>query len=415
MVSKTSAPDETVKQSSPKSDDATCLSILAPTRYPWSFNAPRSSRHKIENRNFAPMNYVSPKLEGITMFQPWPLKRFDLVHAFNRIPLTQTPFVISFESHMPRGFGIEHTGFYRFMTNRLLSDRCVGIGAISNHARRIFLQTHRNHPQLDILRRKLFLRYPNIPIENRRDDHDNAAMDPIKLVFVGNHFGRKGGCVGLRMAELALERGISLEVSIISSMETGAASWTDPLTPGYFDRYRQMLRLPNVRHYQNLPNGEVLAILKRSHFSLLTTFCDTFGFSAIESMANYVPVIATRQAALPEFIAHGKNGIMLDMQTNAIGEWKHIGANRSTPEFADVFSREIERMAEQSLEAVTTLARDRNRYAAMREAAYATARTMFSADDANRFWDDFYVEAWQAYHHHAGAHGYSQGPFTGSR
>ncbi|MDQ0457157.1 glycosyltransferase family 4 protein [Rhizobium paknamense] len=373
------------------------LSVLAPTRYPWRFNSPRESRHAIENRNFIPMNYISPKLEGITMFSPFPLKRFDLVHAFNRIPLGTTPFIISFESHMPRGFGIENSRFYRFMTNRLANDRCLGIGAISEHARRIFLKTHRNSADYETLRRKLFVRYPNMVIEERDDGYDSADRGPIRVVFVGNHFGRKGGCVGLRLAELALERNLPVEVSIVSSMEMGAVSWTDPLLPGYFDRYRQLLSLPNVRHHQNIPNAQVLKILRKAHFSLLTTFCDTFGFSAIESMANYVPVIATRQGALPEFIKHRQNGLMLGMETNEIGEWKHIADDRSTTEFAEVHAREIERLAEESLAEITAIMADRNGYQALRKAAYMTARTTFSASDANDFWDDYYVEALSRY------------------
>jgi glycosyltransferase involved in cell wall biosynthesis len=362
------------------------LSVLAPTRYPWRFNSPRHSRHRIETRSFAPMNYISPKLEGITVLSPWPLRKFDIVHAFT------TPFVMSFESHMPRGFGIESSRLYKFMMGQLLGKRCLGIGAISEHARRIFLQSHKDHPDFDQLERKLFLRYPNMVIEEREDTYRDDSQYPIRVVFVGNHFARKGGCVGVRMAELALEQGIPLEVDIISTIEVGAASWTDPQEPGYFDRYRKLLSLPNVRHLQNIPNDQVLEILRNAHFSLLTTFCDTFGYSVIESEANYVPVIGTAQGALPELIKHQKNGILLPMETTEIGEWKHIADDRSKPEFAQVHAREVERLAQQSLREIVTIMEDQNRYKAMRQAAYTTAKTMFSSKDATRFWDEYYVD-----------------------
>ncbi|MCF1448493.1 glycosyltransferase family 4 protein [Agrobacterium vitis] len=391
----------------------TRLSVLAPTRYPWRFNSPRHSRHMIENRNFVPMNYVSPKLEGITVLSPFPPRRFDLIHAFNRIPMSATPFMISFESHMPRGFGIETSALYAFMTRRLISDRCLGIGAISEHARRIFQKTHRNNPAYEALNRKLFMRYPNMEIEERADTFNDENQGPIRVVFVGNHFARKGGCVGVRMAELAMERGIPLEVDIVSTVEVGPMSWTDPLVPGYFDRYRKLLSLPNVRHVQNIPNSEVLKILRNAHFSLLTTFCDTFGFSAIESEANYVPVIATKQGALPEFIKHRQNGILLDLDTNDIGEWKHIADDRSTPEFAEIHAREIERLAEESLNEVVAAMADQNAYKAMRQAAYRTAKTMFSAKDANEFWDDFYVEALNEYRTGHNSSELMQKPFSG--
>lgn len=369
------------------------LSVLAPTRYPWRFNSPRHTRHTIENRSFVPMNYISPKLEGITVLSPFPLRKFDIVHAFNRIPLGTTPFVMSFESHMPRGFGMEGSSLYKFMMSQLLSERCVGIGAISEHARRIFLNSHKDHPRFEQLKRKLFLRYPNMVIEDRADTYREAEQYPIRVVFVGNHFARKGGCVGVRMAELALEQGIPLEVDIISTIEVGAASWTDPLEPGYFDRYQKLLALPNVRHLQNISNSQVLEILRNAHFSLLTTFCDTFGYSVIESEANYVPVIGTTQGALPEFIKHQKNGVLLPMETTEIGEWKHIADERHTRAFADIHAREVERLAQQSLSEIISIMEDQNRYKAMREAAYDTAKSIFSSTDATAFWDEYYADA----------------------
>lgn len=384
------------------------LSVLAPTRYPWRFNSPRHSRHRIETRSFAPMNYISPKLEGVTVLSPLPLRKFDIVHAFNRIPLGVTPYVISFESHMPRGFGIEDSALYRFMMGQLLSKRCLGIGAISEHAKRIFIQSHKNHPEFEKLERKLFLRYPNMVIEDSADTYSDDAQYPIRVVFVGNHFARKGGCVGVRMAELALEQGIPLEVDIISTVEVGAVSWTDPQQPGYFDRYRKLLSLPNVRHLQNIPNDQVLEILRNAHFSLLTTFCDTFGYSVIESEANYVPVIGTAQGALPEFIHHQRNGILLPMETTEIGEWKHIADDRRTPEFAEVHAREVERMAQESLREIVTIMDDQNRYKSMRQAAYATAKSMFSSKDATRFWDEYYVDALNKFRNRANAKTASQ-------
>ena len=58
------------------------LTILAPDRYPWRFNGPRNSRHDLTIRKFAPFNYLSPKLEGITVYNPLPIRHFDIIHGF---------------------------------------------------------------------------------------------------------------------------------------------------------------------------------------------------------------------------------------------------------------------------------------------------------------------------------------------
>ena len=127
------------------------LSILAPVRYLWRFNSPRRSRHNIPFRTFLPLNYVSKKIEGITLFNPLPLKRFDLIHAFNRIPVSGLPFIIGFKSHLPRGFGMEKTRVFRLMTERLASSKCRAIIAISQSARQFFLRMHEGSPYYDAL------------------------------------------------------------------------------------------------------------------------------------------------------------------------------------------------------------------------------------------------------------------------
>src|SRR6266480_6214358 len=111
------------------------LNILAPTRYPWMFNSPRHSKHNISIRNFLPLNYIHSSIEGVTVFNPFPLCKFDLIHAFNRIPVGVTPFVIGFESHLPRAFGREDGQLFAVLSQMLASKRCRKIVAISQFAR----------------------------------------------------------------------------------------------------------------------------------------------------------------------------------------------------------------------------------------------------------------------------------------
>lgn len=373
------------------------LRVLAPTRYPWRFNGPRHSAHAIENRNFAPLNYVHKSLEGMTLFNPYPPRAFDLVHAFNRIPLGFTPFVIGFESHLPRGFGLEESRYYRQMTKLLASDRCRGIVAISHHARRTFEHTHRNSPYREVLQRKLSVRYPNLEVPSAPPDLTYTAGEPFVLSFVGNHFARKGGCVAVRVAEMALEKRLPLRVEIVSSLQVGREVWTDPLNPAFFDTYRTLLDLPNVRWHRALSNAAVHDLFRRSHMSLLTTFCDTFGYSAVESMIHGTPVIATRQGALPEFIADGRNGVLVDLETGADGEWVHIAhPDRASREYEAIVASGIERMAASVVEGIARCIEDPHHLAALRRNAWLDARRQFSAEAASTFWDQFYRDALDA-------------------
>lgn len=368
------------------------LHILAPTRYPWTFNGPRESTHIVDRRVFVPFNKISPKIEGITVFNPFPLKCFDLIHAFNRIPLGHTPYIIGFESHLPRAFGLEKTAYFKELSRSLAGDRCLGIYAISEYARRHFIKQHADMPWFADLEKKLHIRYPNMPITNEVDDFQSSPNDKLNLIFIGNHFARKGGTAILRLARLAQAQNIPLHIDIVSELGMGSLSWVDPLKPGYFDQDRALLKqLDNITVHGALPNARVLELLKKSHFSLLPTFSDTFGFSAIESMVNFVPVIATAQGALPEFIHHGENGFLLKLKTDAIGEWTHDATrDRHAEAYAAMFDAEVDRLALDMLACIQKIQLDSAAYKTLRLNAYTKAKSMFCSKDANVFWDDVY-------------------------
>lgn len=366
------------------------LRILAPTRYPWRFNGPRHSGHDITNKDFIPFNKISNKIEGITAFLGNPFSRYDLIHAFNRIPLTGDPFIIGFESHLPRGFGVEDTSYFRWMRRRLASDACKGIIAISDYARHHFVLQHQRAPEFDALMGKLITRYPNLPVHSQTSVP--PMMEPLKLLFVGNHFARKGGLVCLVLAQMAKDKGLPIDVEVISNLEVGALSWTDPCNSAYFDRYWPMLNLSNVTLYKGLPNDEVLKKTKGAHFMMLPTFGDTFGYSAIEAMANGTPVIATNQAALPEFIEHGVDGLIYDVPLNEKREWVHLAANnRGDQKFEQQHKDSVYALAEAIIEDLENVLSGRIDYHALAGQSLNAAKEKFCADDANKFWDEYYM------------------------
>jgi glycosyltransferase involved in cell wall biosynthesis len=371
------------------------LNILAPTRYPWLFNSPRQSKHNISIRNFLPLNYIHYSIEGVTAFNPFPLRHFDLIHAFNRIPVGITPYVIGFESHLPRAFGREDGRLFAILSRMLAGKRCRKIVAISQFAHRQLLCQHDGKPWFDSIASKVTVRYPNIVIPPDPDGFQPSQDESIRLVFVGNHFVRKGGLVALRVAQLANKQGLPLKVDIVSSLQAGAKSWVGPTRPEFFSEYYRLLEtLPNLTSHGSLPNSAVLDLIKQSHFLLLPTFSDSFGYSAIEAMARYTPVIATDQGALPEFIEDQTNGILLPLDKNEMGAWKHDGrADRHLPAYEAMFREEVERLAALLLDKLQACIRTPSTYSAMRVNARSTAEAVFASADAQRFWDNLYTEA----------------------
>lgn len=370
------------------------LTVVAPRGYPWAFNGPRQSRHRIRVRSFAPLNRLRSNLDGVTAFSPVDTAGAHLIHAFNRVPLNLKPFVIGFESHLPRVWGLERSAYERLLLGSLLGRRCRRIVAISHYAARNFRagvgEAQLNDEARLALNAKLEIRYPNLDVPEQSPP-PRPLDEGLRATFVGTHFGRKGGCVVVRMAEIAYRRGLPIRYTIVSAVQAGGAIWTDPSRPGFFDPYLSLLALPNITHSTGLPNAEVKALLARSHICLLPTFADTFGFSALEAMAAGTPVLATAQAALPEVIDDGVDGMLLTPAlTPGKDGWIWPYAERDTARFERLFADEVERLAHEGIARLEAVLVDPAGYDAMRTAAHGKALRQFSSSDARVYWDALY-------------------------
>lgn len=361
-------------------------------RYPMQFMTARHSRHELDWRRFVPFNMLWSKLEGFTLLAPG--RPVDLVHSTNRIPLGARKFVLSFEDNSPRRFGFaEDNRLTRFLDDCIASRRCRRLIAMSDFARRRFLHQHRDNPALPQLQAKLAVRYPNIIIHDRPDPLLDDPCTPLVLTFVGAHFARKGGCVAVKIAQKARAAGLPIRVNIISPLVMGAAVWTDPLREEFYDEYKALLVLDNVDYSPRLPNAQMREKLRQSHFSILTTFEDTFGFSSIESMAEHTPVLGTRLCALPEVVEDGVNGILIDMPVDGLGAWlRPPQSERATPAYEEYFRAEIDRIATQALARLAPLIGAPDLLAPMRRAARATAEAKFDSHTASAYWDALYDE-----------------------
>ena len=359
-------------------------------KYPTSFVTPRSSRHTILRKRFLPLNFVSSKLEGVTLIEPD--RSVDLVHAFNRIPLNSSKYIITFESHLPRHFALrKKSRMAKYMRSRVSGPGCRRIIALSHFARRCFLHQHADSPDVGMLTDKLLVRHPNIIVPAVEDAMAESSAEELVLTFVGAHFGRKGGCVAVKIAEKAIERNLPIRVNIVSSLQVGGPVWTDPTSPGFFDLYLKLLDLKNVRYHGVLPNDEVRQLLRNSSFSILATFGDTFGYSALESMSEHTPVIGTMVCALPEFLADGVNGISLPVKLNDVGDWWSPGYDsRGEASYAQYFRDEVERLASEAIERLTPYIGQPALLAPLRRQARRTAEVMFASGPAGEFLDELY-------------------------
>lgn len=363
-------------------------------RYPTAFVLPRKSRHAVDPRLFLPLSKARANLDGLALYPPF--QGENLLHAFNRVPLNHPRYVISFESHLPREFGLKERSLAgRTMMRDISSNRCRRIIGLSHFAARNFLHQNRDAPELETLKRKLMVRYPNVIVPDTEDLLAEAlsagAPDVLELTFVGSHFARKGGLTVLRFAEEAQKRGLPVHINIVSSMQMGAAVWTDPSNAEFFEPYLRLLDLLNVTYYRRLPNAEVLALLAKSHFQLMPTFSDTFGYSIIEAMAQHTPMIATNVQAVPEMVVDGYTGLLLDLPTDETGYWiAPTYETRGDASYEAHFRDGIEALVEQLVARVSEVIGKPHLLLAMRKNARREAEDKFSATASSAFYDAFY-------------------------
>ena len=367
--------------------------VLRPYGYPAQFNTPRTPTSvRLITRKWLPAHKLWTPLE-VALFTP--TFDADLVATFNRIPVGPRPFVITFESHLPRLFGYEDSAAFRFFTRRLVDPKCRAIVPISNFARGLFLNQHRGGPYFDLLQEKLTNPiHPNIQVPETRPRQDRREEKVLRCIFVGGHFMRKGGLSVLHAARRAHDEGLPIEFHIVSDMTMSAGSgvWTDPSNLDFAEDLLSAMDLPNVHHHGKMANEELLSLMSTVDVSLLPTLSDTYGYSVIESYAMGVPVIGTACCALPELISHGETGFLVDVPVNANGVWAPLWEHdHDGDEYSRILLETAADVGDGILAHLRELMADRDRIETMSTTAFKTAHDRFCASERGAKLEEFYL------------------------
>jgi len=318
---------------------------------------------------------------------------YQLVHSANRIPYTTKPWIVTFESVLPRTLASGAERLKKLLRERLVRDNCKKIIAISDYARNKFVSNNADWPLLDRALERLETIHPNVPLV-ASEPKTRSAGEALRLVFVGNDFARKGGISALRIAEKAGQEGLPVTVHIVSALNYGPGVYTDCTDASRYEEDLKLLDLPNVVFHGTMSNREVLRLLSRSHFQLMATLDDTYGFSVIEGFSVGTPAITTNVCALPEFVRHGENGYLLSMALDQGRNWINLRL-RGTPGYWDVLDKAFDDLAEQALQTLRGILVEPERYDAMSANSLTRVRHFHDADKLGRTLDDIYSAALQ--------------------
>lgn len=367
-------------------------------------NLPRNSRHTlIRPKAFPAGRYPIEKFwSPLGSFIPWqPLwGRYQAIHSFNKIIYTNKPWFITFEDHrfLFRNPQTKlETQVFGILNHRLSLDNCQKIIAISDYAKMRLLKRIEGWDIETKISEKVSIIHPNFAI---RVDQPKTYQNQqnLQLIFVGQHIARKGGIVALRLAQKAEKLGLPITVHIISGLGRGRGVPTDFPDEDKYTEDLKLLDLNNVVFHQRIKNEKVLELLSQSHFQLMASLHDTYGYSIIEGFSVATPAITTNVCALPELIRHGENGYILELPLNELrhwGNWLH-GEKTKTEEYWEIVNNTYEYLAEQALQQIREFldrSDKREHYESLSAGALAQAQNFNNAKIQNELFDNLYAAA----------------------
>lgn len=327
-------------------------------------------------------------LEGVSLFQSLIPEEIKLIHSFNAIPYTSKPYLITFESSLPRTIGKYNKQLAEITRDQLNSANCKKIIAMSNYAKERFIKQNINWSSLESIKKKLMVVYPNFPQQIIQPQKYRKG-EKFKIIFVGNDFARKGGIVVLRLAKLADRLNLPLKINLVSRLNYGSKVYTDSLNRSDYQADLELLKLPNISLSKNLTNQQVIQLLKKSHLQLVCSLDDTYGYSILEGFSVGIPAITTNVCALPEFV-NSNNGFVIDLKLNELKRWKYL-SERKTKDYWNFLDRVYNYLAERSLNIIVNLIESPENYERISTGAINTA-SLHNSQKANILFDNLYSE-----------------------
>jgi glycosyltransferase involved in cell wall biosynthesis len=161
---------------------------------------------------------------------------------------------------------------------------------------------------------KIVVNPPGVPLSFWRPPAESrTATVPMRVLFVGGDFGRKGGAILLEWYRTQRPDEVELHIVTREPVESG----------------------PGITVYRDIePNSDrLLTLYQQADVFVLPSLGECFGIATIEAMATGLPVIASAVGGTADIIDHGANGFILragDVAelTSAIATLQHDEARR---------------------------------------------------------------------------------------
>lgn len=252
----------------------------------------------------------------------------DILHTFNTINWGKGRWVTTFETLVPRYPSV--ISYPTSLDNckklskkeirglsQLAKENCLALIAISENTKNIQLNflSDIGYPKTTEISKKIKVLQPpqDLLVKEARVTREG----PIKFIFVGRDFFRKGGYDSLVVLNELRSHYDNFELTVVSDLSR-AGRIIDDMDVS-IQEVLDLLNQDWINYNTSLANNEVLDLIRESDVGLLPTRQDTYGFSVLEMQAASIPVITTDIRALPE-INNNSCGWLISVPKNKNGE-----------------------------------------------------------------------------------------------
>jgi len=257
----------------------------------------------------------------LNSFNDFGLNKVDVLHFFNAISYGSKPWLTTSEYVVPRYFSananVTRKGLLQLTKPNF--KKLISMSQAAHDYELNFLNENFSDLKDEVIAKMQVILPSQKLLLNNLEDKKTPTNCMVFTLIASNNFFGKGGKELLNVFDVLLSKKYDIKLNIIPKITYG--DWASQSTKqGYDAAMKIVSKYPNnIFNYDFLPNAEVLKILNETHIGLLPTYAETFGYSALESMASGCPVISTNIFALPE-INNNELGWLIDVPKQPSGD-----------------------------------------------------------------------------------------------
>jgi glycosyltransferase involved in cell wall biosynthesis len=251
--------------------------------------------------------------------------QISMFHFYNAVSNTLKPWITTVESSFTE---LQSQSFdpFRYLKNR----SCKAVLHLSQWG--FDLQAMGlSSENKDLIIPKMHVFHPPQILLTKTPNQRDFCREPVRFIFVGNSFYRKGGYETLAAFEKIRKEGYRFTLDMVGKMFYGKFNYRA------FGKQRpenvKRIISENPGYYTLhgvLNNNLTISQIRKCDIGLLPSLVERYGFVLLEYMAAGLPVITTNQHAFPE-VNHDSRGwiIELPLEQKEI-KWRTVEDKKNT-------------------------------------------------------------------------------------